>query len=125
VVETPADNLVEVTLAERQVQAMQRRTAVRYRCAVGTVGRLSLADRSESMDVVIMNLSETGIGLTLDRPLEKGAQVTIMLRGPAPDNAVVLPSRVMHATADSDGTWRVGCMFGGRLMPETLLELLG
>jgi len=111
-------------LAERQVVAMQRRTAVRYRCAVGTVGQLAVAGSPECRDVVVCNLSDTGIGLSLKEPLEKGIQVSIRLRGPAAGGVVVLPSRVIHVTPESDGTWRAGCAFDGRLMPETLLALI-
>jgi hypothetical protein len=117
-------NIAEFMLAERQVVAMQRRTAVRYRCAVGTLGQLSIPGSRESRDIVVCNLSETGIGLSLDQPLEKGTHVVIRMRGPAASSVVTLPSRVMHVSPESDGTWRAGCAFAERLMPETLLALL-
>jgi len=121
----PAPNVVEFTLVERQVVAMQRRTAVRYRCAVGTVGQLSITGNQENRDVIVCNLSETGIGFHLNQPLEKGAHVAIRLRGPALGGVVVvLPSRVVYVASEDDGTWRAGCAFEGRLMPETLLALL-
>jgi hypothetical protein len=124
VIDLPPANVAEFMLAERQVVAMQRRTAVRYRCAVGTQGQLSVAGHSESRDVFVSNLSEKGIGLTLNQPLETGARVVIRMRGPAPSNVVTLPSRVIHVSPDGEGSWRAGCAFEERLMPETLLALL-
>lgn len=120
----PAANIAEFTLAERQVVAMQRRTAVRYRCAVGTLGQLSVGGSAENRDVVVFNLSETGIGLSLEQPLEIGSQVVIRMRGPVAGNVVTMPSRVIHVTSDGDGSWRAGCAFEQRLLPETLLALL-
>jgi hypothetical protein len=120
----PTANIAEFTLAERQVVAMQRRTAVRYRCAVGTLGHLSIAGSAENRDIVVCNLSETGIGLSLDQPLETGAHVVIRMRGPAASHVVTLPSRVIHVSPDGEGSWRAGCAFEERLMPEMLLALL-
>ena len=124
VTNVPEANIAEFTLAERQVVAMQRRTAVRYRCAVGTLGQLSAAGSRESRDIVVSNLSETGIGLSLDQPLEKGAHVVIRMRGPASGRVITLPSRVIHVSPEGEGSWRAGCAFEERLLPETLLALL-
>jgi PilZ domain len=120
----PAPNIAEFTLAERQVVAMQRRTAVRYRCAVGTLGQLSIPGSSKNRDIVVCNLSETGIGLSLEQPLDVGTHVVIRMRGPASDNVISLPSRVVQVSPDGADSWRAGCAFEARLMPETLLALL-
>ena len=50
--------------------------------------------------------------------------MVIRLRGPAPEGAVTLPARVAHATAEADGTWRIGCAFAERITPATLDALL-
>jgi hypothetical protein len=123
--DAPAPAVADITFLERQVVAMQRRTAVRYRCAVGTVGRLSLPDNHDQREVWVYNLSETGIGLTMaDGTLASGTSVTIRLRGPTPESAVALTARVVHATAQADGTWRIGCAFTARLTDEVVKALL-
>jgi hypothetical protein len=116
--------VADFVFAERQVLAMQRRTAVRYRCAVGTPGSVALPDGREERNVWVYNLSETGIGLTMTSALEPGTPVVIRLRGPAPGASVALPSRVVHATPEPDGTWLVGCAFTERLTEAALIKLL-
>src|SRR5690349_13017105 len=113
----------EFTLREEQVVGMQRRTAVRYRCAIATAGRLSFA-AGEALDTWIVNLSEAGIGLNLARPLERGTALVVHMRGPATSAEVALPARVVHATEEADGSWRVGCQFDQRLKPDALAALL-
>jgi PilZ domain len=115
----------DFTFLERQVVAMQRRTAVRYRCAVGTPGRLSFPDGRESRDIWVYNLSETGIGLNLAAPpLQANTPVIIRLRGPAQGSTVDVAARVVHVTPEADGTWRIGCAFEERLTEEALKSLL-
>jgi hypothetical protein len=118
---TPAQ--AEFTFSGNKILGMQRRTAVRYRCALGTIGRLALPDGS-ALETWIHNLSETGIGLITSHPLEAGLALVIHLRGPAPGGEVALSARVAHATAEADGTWRVGCAFKRRLKAEALATLL-
>ncbi len=119
---TPAAE-AEFTFSSEKILAMQRRTAVRYRCALATPGWLSLADGS-TLEAWIHNLSETGIGLNVARPLEPGTPLVVRMRGPAREGLVALPGRVVHSTAEADGSWRIGCAFDQRLRPEALAALL-
>jgi hypothetical protein len=112
------------TFSGEKILAMQRRTAVRYRCALATPGWLTLPDGG-ILETWIHNLSETGIGLNAGQPLEPGTALVIRLRGPAPDSEVALGARVVHTTPEADGSWRVGCAFTHRLKPEGLAALLG
>ncbi len=118
---TPAR--AEFTFSGEKIQAMQRRTAVRYRCALATAGRLSLPG-GVVVDTWILNLSETGIGLNLASPLEAGTPLVVHMRGPSAGPEVALAARVVHATPEPDGSWRVGCVFDRRLKAEALAELL-
>jgi hypothetical protein len=69
------------------------------------------------------DLSETGIGLYLPYPLGRGKTVILHLRGRMPALSVTVSARVIRATAQYGGLWRVGCQFERKLNPETLLEL--
>jgi hypothetical protein len=113
----------EFTFSGEKIEAMQRRTAVRYRCALATAGRLSLPG-GDTLETWILNLSETGIGLNLARPLEPDTPLVVHLRGPTPGAEVELPARVVHTTPEPDNTWRVGCVFDRRLKAEALAALL-
>jgi hypothetical protein len=77
---------------------MQRRTAVRYRCALATPGWLSFADGG-TLEAWIHNLSEAGIGLNLPRPLEPGVALAVRMRGPAREGEVALPARALAVPA--------------------------
>ena len=116
-------NRAEFTFGKEQVVGMQRRTAVRFRCALATAGRLSFA-AGETVDTWILNLSEGGIGLNLSRSLELGTPLVVHMRGPAEGAEVALPARVVHSTQEADGSWRVGCQFEHRLKPDALAALL-
>jgi hypothetical protein len=113
----------EFTLRQEQVVGLQRRTAVRYRCALATSGWLSLPS-GDTLETWIVNLSAAGIGLSLPHPLELGMALVVHLRGPALGAGLALPARVIHATPEDEGSWRVGCAFDRRLNAETLTALL-
>jgi hypothetical protein len=113
----------ELTLFRPKLNKVRRRTAERYRCALASAGTLLFPVSGESMIAWLNNLSVTGIGLNLPRPLDAGMELVIQVRietGPP----VRLPGRVVHCTAEVDGTWRVGCHFHAPLDAEVLESLL-
>jgi len=113
----------ELTLFRPKFNKVRRRTAERYRCALATAGKLYFPGSGETMTAWLNNLSVTGIGLNLPRSLDAGQELVIQVRieGGAP---VKLPARVVHATAEVDGTWRVGCTFDVPLAADVLESLL-
>jgi hypothetical protein len=114
----------EFTLLKRQLVGLKRRTSVRYRCALATLGHIHFPDTGERSETWIANLSEGGIGLNTSAPLEAGTALVISLKGPNQSNTVTLLSRVVHSTKETDGSWRVGCEFTSKLQPEMLDDLL-
>ncbi len=114
----------EFTLLKRQLVGLQRRSAVRYRCALATLGRISFPETGEVLETWIANLSEAGIGLNLPKSIDPGISLTIFLKGPNHDGAVRLTAKVVHSTPEADGSFRIGCEFETRLQPEQLESLL-
>ncbi len=114
----------EFTLLKRHLNNIKRRGAVRYRCHLATLGRLIFPASGESREAWVHNLSDSGIGLNLTEPLAAGTEVLIRLSGNSRDVTLKLPARVVHATQEVDGSWRVGCTFAGKLSPEVLETLL-
>ena len=96
----------EFTLLKKQLVKIKRRGSVRYRCNLATLGRLFFPGSGTSEEAWAQNLSETGIGLCLNHPLEPG---TVL---------------VIHATLQGDGSWRVGCEFSRKLTGEEMDSLL-
>jgi hypothetical protein len=119
---TPAE--AEFPLLERQVVGLRRRSAVRFRCALGTLGWLSLSDSRDRCEVWVANLSKAGIGLIAGQALAPGTPVVIRLRGPNPGTAVALSACVSHAAPEANDTWRISCTFADRLTDEAFDRLL-
>ena len=113
----------ELTLFRPRFNKVRRRTAERYRCALATAGTLSFPGSGESMTAWLNNLSVTGIGLNLPRSLDAGLALAIQVRIEN-RTPVRLSGRVVHSTAEVDGSWRVGCQFDEPISAEMLESLL-
>jgi hypothetical protein len=122
-----ADNIptveAEFTLLKRHFTGIKRRVAQRYRCPLATLGRLSLPDGTHE-DAWAHNLSESGIGLNMSHALEAGTALTIRLKSAGGGGCLNLPARVIHSTAEVDGSFRVGCAFVEKLQADQLDALL-
>jgi hypothetical protein len=114
----------EFTLLRSHLSAIKRRASVRYRCNLATFGRVFFPASGATLDTWIHNLSHTGIGINLGCALEVGTAVVIRLKGPSEQGTLELTARVVHATQEVDGTWRVGCRFENKLSHEELDALL-
>jgi hypothetical protein len=73
----------------------------------------------------LVNLSQAGLGLISDDPLEPGTALTVSLkrRHGRPDRSVV--ACVVYQSRGCDGRWEVGCNFLHELAEKELNELLG
>jgi len=56
------------------------------------------------------DLSASGIGFILHHRFDPGTVLTIELERPKLDSWSRLPARVMHATPQADGNWKLGCV---------------
>lgn len=113
----------EFTLLRKRLNGIQLRKATRHHCALATLCYVTFADGGPRHTAWAGNLSENGIGFYLDRALEPNTKVGLRLNGPL-KGSVSLQARVVHATAQADGTWCIGCEFTTRLEPDTLDDLL-
>lgn len=114
----------EFTLLKKDMRENKVRSGVRYRCALATLGQLVFPDSGESHSAWICNLSRRGIGLNLSQALEPDTTLVIKLKSPVNSKAVKVSAKVVHATPEADGTWRIGCELLEPLTPEMLDELL-
>jgi hypothetical protein len=71
---------------------------------------------------VIRDFSGRGLGLLLRRRFEPGTGLVVELPGKLGDMSVF--ARVVHATAQADGYWMLGCTLLTELTDEALNELL-
>ena len=114
----------EFPLLERQVIGLRRRSAVRFRCALGTLGWLSVSESGDRREVWVADLSKAGIGLITGQALALGTPVVIRLRGPHPGAAVALSACVSHTAPEANDMWRIDCTFADRLTDEAFDRLL-
>lgn len=73
---------------------------------------------------VIRDISRTGMGLVLKQVHEPGTPLAIELHSPNKNIKYTVFTRVVHATAQPDGTWLVGCAFARELSNDELRNLL-
>ena len=71
----------------------------------------------------VQNVSPAGIGLSMSRRFEPGAELIVEVSTNA-DETFSLPVRVVHATADKKGGWIIGCRFIFQLTEKKLRTLL-
>jgi hypothetical protein len=93
----------------RKIARSNQRATVRYRCAPATTGKLFLADDHECQLAWIINLSKTGVGLVVSRPVPVGAYVLLNLRSIDRSTVFELAGHVMHSTMQTQTDWLIGC----------------
>jgi hypothetical protein len=102
----------------------KRRATVRYALDADTAcAPLAAWGASQGWEARIRDISRGGLGLLLDRRLEPGTLITVDLPL-TPDCPRLLLARVVHATAQPDGGWLVGCALFD-LLPEEELARTG
>jgi PilZ domain len=114
----------ELTLYRPKRPEGHRRATDRYRCALASAGKLFFPATGETLAAWLTNLSVTGVGLNLPRALEIGLELVIQVRVEEGGELVKLAARVVHATREVDGTWRIGCAFTTALSEDVLEALL-
>jgi hypothetical protein len=110
-------------LPTEEAPAYWRRVRVSYRCEVATQGRPQRESRGTPWRARTCNLSQSGVGLLLERPVEVASILQIVVFTPAA-NRVTIQGRVVHSTRLADGQWLVGCALRPALSPEEMAILL-
>ena len=101
-----------------------QRAATRYRCPPATMVLICRPGTEAHLEGWAHELSRTGIGLDLVEPLDLESAAVVRIHARQPCGTLLLATRVKHATAQVDGTWRVGCAFQEPLDLEMMDALL-
>jgi hypothetical protein len=72
----------------------------------------------------ICNISQASVALVVTRRFEKGTSLLIELPSPEPGVILTLLARVVHAAAQPDGSWLLGCLFACDLTREEVEAML-
>jgi hypothetical protein len=98
----------------------ERRAVVRYPCGWHGPTRLIVRHGPSDYWARPNDVSVAGIRLLLAHPLEPAATLSIQVRGRPDLPLPPLAAAVVHARAEADGTWLVGCVFERMLTTEEL-----
>ncbi len=73
----------------------------------------------------VRDLSSGSIGLALTRRFEPGTLLVIELEKKTQSLSHTLVGRVVHATAQTNGGWMIGCTLANKIAEDDLQALLG
>lgn len=100
-----------------------RRATVRYRCAPATPGKVYVDEDHEFQRAWILDISHTGVGLLMQRPIGESSMMIIAIKG---EKAVHhLTAQVARVTQTPQGEWTIGCELVMSLSDDDLDDLLG
>ena len=114
----------QLAIVRQKLGKGERRRHKRYRCSLATTGKVYLPVTGDGWTVWVSNLSVSGAGLNMPHPIEEGTDVVLTFTVTGLRAFHRVPARVMHASAESDGSWRIGCMFLNPLTTEVMESLL-
>ena len=111
--------------AERKVQGAERRAWIRYPRRLLTMWQLFGSSRQEdSWTAQLRDVSQTGIGLVVNRTFPPGTVLTVRLQTGSRKFSRTMLVRVKHSAAQANGDWVIGCTFVVKLKDDELRELL-
>jgi hypothetical protein len=124
----PAKSPSTVAHGRERSQA-ERRAWVRYATTLETIcepiAALTVDETECGWPARVRDLSAGGVGLSLERRFEPGTILLIELATGQDEPSFVAPVKVIHATADGDGHWILGCAFTRPLDEEQVQALVG
>jgi len=104
--------------------AAERRARLRQECErllpVSLLVKPSFAPRQG----LLRELSEEGVGLILDAPVEPGATLFLHLPGLRRGNSVTCQARVVYVSPLTDELWLVGCRLAAALSSVEVQKVL-
>ncbi len=108
----------------RPADESDQRIWVRFSCDVRATHRNFGDCASEAKPVQVLNISASGIGLLLERPLDAGRLLNLDLFDKSGRKVCAILTCVVHTTERSDGYTAAGCNFIRELTDEELESLL-
>jgi len=101
-----------------------RRALIRYHCAPATIGKVIASGDQVLQRAWIQDLSLSGIGLDMSRPIPRGNFILIAIKSSDTQKTFELSAKVMHCSALPHDQWHLGCEFTTPLSPDDLDQLL-
>jgi PilZ domain len=112
------------TQLEETPLRLDRRAVGRYPCRRSPFVRVLARPSFQMHRAFLQDVSPQGLGLILDRSFDIGTLLAIQLRTVHAGVSGILTARVIHVTAQPDGSWLLGCSLNRRLTDEEIFHLL-
>lgn len=101
----------------------RKRRSNRFLCPLAAIGQLLLPATNQCFRVWLHNVSREGIAVNLSQSLARDLPAVLSLKL-TDGRWLRWPARVVHATAEVDGSWRIGCEFAEPLLSEEIEAFL-
>jgi hypothetical protein len=102
----------------------ERRVWVRLPSSVGTACESAARGAKVRVSAWVRDISRGGVNLLVSQRFGPGALLSVEIPGPGENSSSAVLAYVVHAKAQADGTWSLGCRFARELEDEDL-EALG
>jgi hypothetical protein len=104
---------------------INQRASIRYQCAPATPGKILASDREEFQRGWVIDLSKTGAGILMNRPMNLEQTACLQITSPTDNKRYEFRGKVVHATQRlRGGEWIIGFHFDHTLTDEQLEILL-
>jgi hypothetical protein len=107
-----------------EVQGAERRAWIRYPRRLSTLWQLFGARQEETWTASLCDISQTGVGLVINRAFPPGTVLTVRLQTGSRKFSKTMLARVKRCTGRENGEWLVGCTFIVKLKEAELKELI-
>lgn len=98
----------------------ERRIALRYPCDLETTCQPANSPYSRCLSARVQNISRGGISLRVTERFEPGSLLSVEMPAGSDEATFTVLACVVHATAQADGDWALGCTFASELSDEDL-----
>jgi hypothetical protein len=105
-------------------QADDQRTWVRFPCNAKASFQPTKANSAEPWAASVINISASGVGLRVDRPIDLGALLSLDLRSANGNFELKMLACVVRVNAQGDNEWTLGCNLIRELSYQELKALL-
>jgi hypothetical protein len=105
-------------------RGVERRAAVRYPCELDASYRVPSEDEDLQWPAQVQDVSTLGVGVLVNRPLERGTSLVLEMRTKDHSLSYTLPARVAYVIPLTGEMWWLGCAFARPLGEQELQTLL-
>jgi hypothetical protein len=110
--------------ADQKLQGAERRAWVRYPRRLLTLWGLFGLRPENAWMAEVRDVSQTGLGLAINRPFPPAAVLTVRLLTSGHKYSRAMLVRVKHCAPQPDGGWLIGCTFVVKLEEAELRGLI-